>query len=170
MDVDRFWELVEASRRHASDCEGQTGALISLLEQLHPEEIVSFRDHLNARRGEAYRWDLWAVAYIVNGGCSDDCFDYFGGWLVAQGRDYFEAALTSPERAADRASPAESIQCEGILYAPRQAYKNKTGRELPLPDVVVPQGEPGPRGSPWEEDELAGLYPELYRRFFADIE
>ncbi len=38
---------------------------------------------------------------VVNGGCSDDGFEYFRGWLIGQGGAYFEAALKDPERAAD---------------------------------------------------------------------
>jgi hypothetical protein len=38
---------------------------------MEPAEIVSFQQHLLGRMQEAYRSDLWAVAYIVNGGCSD---------------------------------------------------------------------------------------------------
>jgi hypothetical protein len=28
----------------------------------------------------SYRNDLWAAGYLINGGCSDDGFDYFRGW------------------------------------------------------------------------------------------
>ena len=35
---------------------------------------------------DSYRWDLWGAAYLANGGCSDDGFDYFRGWLIGQGR------------------------------------------------------------------------------------
>jgi hypothetical protein len=30
--------------------------------------------------------DQWGAAYLANGGCSDDGFDYFRGWLIGQGR------------------------------------------------------------------------------------
>ena len=96
MDTDGFWDLIEASRHGDQGCEEQTRILTALLAQLEPEGIVSFQRHFAERRRESYRWDLWAVAYIVNGGCSDDCFDYFRGWLIAQGREYFETALASP--------------------------------------------------------------------------
>ncbi|MFE5591185.1 DUF4240 domain-containing protein [Streptomyces sp. NPDC056549] len=33
------------------------------------------------------------AAYMVNGGCCDDGFDYFRGWLIAQGRNVFERAV-----------------------------------------------------------------------------
>ena len=41
------------------------------------------------------------LAFIVNGGASDDGFDYFRGWLIAQGREVFEGTLAKPDSLAD---------------------------------------------------------------------
>jgi hypothetical protein len=166
MDRNEFWELVEASRRESTDCEEQAQALAALLAQRTPEEIIAFDEQLHARRLESFRWDLWAVAYIAQGGCSNDSFDYFRGWLVAQGREYFEAALASPERAVDRAEAGRYLECEAMLYVADDAYRERTGDELPLPTVSqadVITGEPA--GEQWDEEDLARLYPELWRRF-----
>jgi hypothetical protein len=43
----------------------------------------------------------WAAAYVVNGGASEDGFDYFLGWLMAQGRARWEATLADPDSLAD---------------------------------------------------------------------
>ena len=168
MDVDRFWQLIEESRREAGDCEEQARVLTARLEPLPPEEIVSFQTHLDARRRESYRWDIWAVAYIINGGCSDDGFDYFRGWLIAQGRDFFEMVLRTPERVGEGvpagAEHDYDHQCESMLYVAHEAYESKTGQEMPLGGFT---GHiPKPQGEPWEEDDLERLYPELTRRFF----
>ena len=32
------------------------------------------------------------------GGCSDDTFDYFRGWLLYQGKETYEACIEDPER------------------------------------------------------------------------
>lgn len=165
MDVDEFWYLIEASRRRGDRCKEQTEALVDLLEQRSPDEIVSFQRHFSDRRRESYRWDLWAVAYIINFGCSDDGFDYFRGWLIAQGRQYFEAALVSAERAANRASPGGSYWCEDILYAADRAYESRTGNELPPEAFGEPRIAEGPQGEKWAEEELERLYPELCQRF-----
>ena len=37
----------------------------------------------------------------MNGGGSDDGFEYFQGWLIAHGRSVFEAALLDPDSLAD---------------------------------------------------------------------
>jgi hypothetical protein len=36
---------------------------------------------------------MWVAAYLMNGGCSDDGFDYFRGWLIAQGRTTLEQVV-----------------------------------------------------------------------------
>ena len=50
---------------------------------------------------EAHDWNLWGAAYLMKGGCSDDAFDYFRGWLVAQGRRTWERALRDPDTLAE---------------------------------------------------------------------
>jgi hypothetical protein len=170
MDQHEFWALIDASRQVSTDCEEQADALTALLAQREPGEIIGFEQQFWERRYEAFRWDLLAVAYIVNGWCSNDGFDYFRGWLIAQGREYFEAALASPERAADRVvaplAEDEVVDCEDILYVAYLAYEERTGQEFPpseqpRPDIVI--GEP--QGERWDEGDLPRLYPELWRRF-----
>jgi hypothetical protein len=87
VDLDRFWELMEAAAvAEDVDCEAQAERLTATLEQLAPEEIVSFERHFSQRLADAYCWDLWGLAYQLNGGCCDDCFVYFRCGLLAQGR------------------------------------------------------------------------------------
>ena len=43
---------------------------------------------MRQRLAEAYRWDIWAIAFIINGGCSDDGFEYFRGWLVRKAKNF----------------------------------------------------------------------------------
>jgi hypothetical protein len=161
MNTETFWKLIQKSRRGADDCSEQTEQLIVLLEQLEPDEIIRFHHLLWERLIESYRYDLWAVAYIVNGGCSDDGFDYFRGWLVAQGKSFFERVLQDPKRIVQRVKD-EEVECEDILYAALQAYENRTGTEMPSQDIHLPLE---PRGNTWKEEDLETLYPTLWKRF-----
>ena len=172
MDVDRFWQLIEESGREAGDCEEQARVLTARLERLTSEEILSFQSHLYDRRRESYRWDIWAVAYIVNGGCSDDGFDYFRGWLIARGRAFFEMVMQAPERVGEGVAPGAehddfARECESILCAAKSAYESKTGQEIPFAAFTTHLGTE-PQGEPWEEDDLERLYPELTRCFFGE--
>jgi hypothetical protein len=110
----------------------------------------------------SYRWDLWAAAYIINGSCSDDGFDYFRGWLIAQGRGSFYAALADPETLVD-VLPADGlagdgVECEDMLSIGSVAYERRTGIELPFrPGTRADE----PAGEPWDEEEIEMLLPRL---------
>ena len=163
MTPDRFWSLIEQARGEAADCTSLADELTEKLATLPPEEILAFQEQLDARLAQAYRWDLWAVAYIVNGGCSDDGFEYFRLWMIGEGREYFEAALREPERAADRAEP-EACECEDLLYAPTRAYEARTG-STPPPSDRWKRLPSEPAGDPWTEEDLPRLFPVLNDRF-----
>ncbi|WP_257233953.1 DUF4240 domain-containing protein [Streptomyces sp. JV178] len=68
--------------------------------------------------GTSYRAPLWAAAFTINGGCSDDGFDYVRGWLVLQGHEVFERAVADPDslarspviRRASRTGPRSSAR------------------------------------------------------------
>ncbi len=163
MDDTQFWSLIAQSRQGKDDCEAQTKRLKALLTKLPPEEIVEFDRHFTQRSNQAYRWDLWAVAYIINGGCSDDGFEYFRRWLVGQGQAAYEAAMTSPESVGDLVpDDVTCVECESLMYAAYEAYEQITGQEIPLDGVPYPEE---PIGVRWNDDDLERLYPELYARF-----
>ena len=67
------------------------------LEKLRPEDIVSFDVHYDALRFRAYRKELWGAAYLMNGGCSDDGFEYFRAWLISRGKKVYEQVLSDPD-------------------------------------------------------------------------
>ena len=164
MQIEQFWSLIEQSKGGASDCEEQAQNLTSLLEALEPDEITGFDQQMRMRLVETYRWDLWAVAYIICGGCSDDSFEYFRCWLVSQGREFYEAVLVSPERAAERVEAGEEPECELLLYAAWYAFENKMGKEIPPATESAYPSEP--LGEPWTDEDLERLYPDLCRKYW----
>lgn len=166
MNADEFWNLIERSRKGAEDPDEQAGRLEESLGMFSEAAILDFDRHYEERVAEAYRWDLWGAAFVINGGCSDDGFEYFLGWLIAQGREYYEAALADPEQAGRRARPGEMVECESIAYAAAKAYEAKTGRDdFYDRRAKVPRGEPA--GASWEEEDLPRLFPKLTARFGA---
>jgi hypothetical protein len=87
---------------------------------------------------DAYRSPLWAAAYVINGGCSDDGFECFRGWLIVQGRDVHERIVADPDALADlpiiraRAPSAWPVECEATFCVAMEAYQAATGEELPV--------------------------------------
>src|SRR5262249_55362431 len=99
MDLKRFWDLVNRSLRPTT--EEQPGALQEELEKLPPDDILAFALRHDDREHAAYKTDLWGAAYLIQGGCSDDCFIDFRRWLVGMGRRVYDVALADPDSLAD---------------------------------------------------------------------
>jgi hypothetical protein len=162
MDRAEFWRLIgEAKEASKGDLDAQLDILVGRLSEYPPEEIVSFDAVLHQLMNESYTWDLWAAAYILNGGCSDDCFDYFRGWLITQGEMVYGKTLRDPETLVSLlwvADPGD-FEFESILYAAWTAYENKTGQEFPM--NMRENQVPEPTGEKWDEDSVDEKYPKL---------
>jgi hypothetical protein len=166
-DEDRWWSLIDRSRKDAEDPEEQADQLVELLAaELSESELVAFDKFVNERIRDAFRWDLWAVAYIMNGGCSDDGFDYFCGWLVGKGKKHYDAALANPEDAAKGVSPDdEPFENEGMWYAAAHAWGNKTGKSSDdFYQVAVPVTR-SLIGEPFDEETVYDDHPKLAKKF-----
>ncbi|MCF3135721.1 DUF4240 domain-containing protein [Streptomyces olivochromogenes] len=152
MDVEQFWSLMEQARDRAAeatdaskatdaadatDAEGIAQQAAALLAAHEPQQILAAQQILWDLMAASYQAPLWAAAYLVNGGCSDDGFDYFRGWLITQGRTVFERVVADADQLAElpvvRAAAAEllELECEETLGIAWNAYRTATGTELP---------------------------------------
>ncbi|SFF01514.1 Protein of unknown function [Actinacidiphila alni] len=155
MDSEDFWQLIGAARERAAagpadgsastcvDGEAVAEAAVALLAARPPAEIVAAQQALWDAMAASYTNPLWAAAYTINGGCSDDGFDYFRGWLIAQGRDVFERVTADPDTLADlpavRAAAAEweELDCEAVLGIVWNAHLRATGEQLPAKSFTI---------------------------------
>jgi hypothetical protein len=157
VDESQFWAIIEAARNEAhGDVEYQATLVVAKLTALPVEEICAFQHVLDSVMDRAYDHDLWGAAYLLNGGCSDDGFDYFRGWLIAQGRAVYEDALREPQSLRHVTGPG--VSCEDFLYVALDAYEAKTGQQMPLRQRTAPEL----KGRCWDDDELPFLYPKLW--------
>jgi hypothetical protein len=166
LDEPAFWRLVEDARRDAGgDTERQSELLATRLERLPAQQIADFgaiRHRLDER---AYTWRLWGAAFVIEDGCSDDCFRDFRGYLISLGRRPYEAALKDPDSLAPVVQDAETGDWENADNVAPDAYKDVTGEDIPSGDSDL-SGDP--RGEEWDDeqqDELVHRYPALAARF-----
>ena len=182
MDVDRFWEIIDEAREESGGWEEMSQPLVDALAALDVPEIMLWKQIFDEYQRLSHKNKLWAAAYVINGGCSDDGFDYFRGWLTAQGKDVFLGALANPDSLADVEACAGDVEYEDILGAAACAYFQKTGvecdyglfyREMdkrPLPKAMKADMRASIRyaediDAKWDEEELEERLPKLWAAF-----
>lgn len=162
MTLDHFWALVEKVHRDSGgDMDRKCELLEAELRRLPLDEVCSFHKHFDQCEDRAYSWELWAAAYIIGGGCSDDSFSDFRATLISMGRQTFEQTLANPESLADMDYDAETAFYEGYQYVPTAVEEELGGdqepRYAPMPSE--------PSGKSWEESKVAELYPRLAQKY-----
>lgn len=145
MNIDRFWSIVESGRS------SREPALVvaDKLRQLSPLELVAFQEHFDRLVAEAYRYDLWGAAYLIDGGCSDDGFVYFRYGLIAKGKDVYEKALADPDSLADLGKHVD-IENEDFGYVALRVYEETVGSDMPHSHRNHPAE---PAGTAWDFDD-----------------
>jgi hypothetical protein len=166
MDESAFWQLIADTRAAAgNDTDGQSDLLEQGLRRRPAEQIAQFeriRQRLDRR---AYTYDLWGAAYVIEDGCSDDCFRDFRGYLISLGRGPYETALRDPDSLASVAQDAETGNWENADDVAPDAYQSVADEDIPTGDSE-PSGDPS--GTPWDDEQTEQLvqrYPRLAARF-----
>jgi hypothetical protein len=171
MNEEEFWTLIEETKAQAeNDDELQQQLITERLMQLPPQAISDFDDLFTLKTNQAYDHKLWAAADIIDGGCSDDCFMDFRGWLIAQGRQVYEKALADPDSLAEL-ELIDGEYWEGYRYCTTDAYRAVTGEEDMPYDATSPSfaariHPDEPTGERWEDEELNELLPRLYKKYY----
>jgi hypothetical protein len=143
MSERKFWQLVDAARASAAvpaDADSVGRRARELLEAMPVDEVAELARAEWELRARSYRVDLWAAAYLINGGCSDDGFEYFRGWLMAQGRDVFERAVADPDTLAEVPAVRAGLELEAeeMFGVAHSVYYDRTGR-APAHTAEYPQ-------------------------------
>ena len=169
----KFWGVFDAFPPQLTNPEDRENCLRSTLMHYSIEDVVGFEIVFRRKINEAYTWDLWGAAYLVHGGCSDDCFEYFRRWLVTRGQKAYESAAKDPDSLAELevepAGPRGIWRHEEIYYVANDVYRKKGGngdvRAFSDNESGLDGGDPS--GTPFEENEeyLRNRFPRLWHRF-----
>jgi hypothetical protein len=134
MEEDRYWGLVADSLKAADgEQDDQADYLRAALTELSPVDIVGFRLRTDKLLFDTYNSEMWCAGYIMNGGCSDDAFEYFRLWVISRGRDVYETAkLDADSLAALNGDEAVEgfYDFESFWYVANDAFEKKTGKNL----------------------------------------
>ena len=160
MPEDRFWTLIEQSLPLNED---QAKRLTAVLETLPCEEKQAFYLRFNEVHRAAYRWDIWAAAYLYGGGCSDDAFMDFRCGLIGLGRQAYEAVLRHPDDLVEyvQEQPEETLFHEQFGYVPFLVLKDSGCPEPPLNEILAAPRNADGDAPEWDFDDEA----EMQQRF-----
>jgi hypothetical protein len=162
MNEETFWSLITEAAVRTLDLSERCEKLIARLTRFKKADIVKFSKLLHGFIAQAYRYDLLAVATIVNDGSSDDGFEYFLAWLVFQGQQRFEATIADPSSIVSWIKKGQDSEAEELLYVAAEAYAELSGDELP-------ESAFGKRkkltGTKWVEGDLPKMFPALCKKF-----
>ena len=163
MTENQFWDII--TRSSAENQDQQAKQLTAELSTLSQDELIAFEGHYRSKLRQAYHWDLWAAAYIINGGASDDSFDYFCDWLISRGQSVFKAALEDPETLIGIATPWDT-EFEEFRYIMMDVMEEKFSGEFPSPSKPRPAS---PAGETWDEETMGEKYPKLTAWVESDV-
>jgi hypothetical protein len=166
LDETEFWRLIDETRRAAGGNTGdQSDLLKERLKRLPARQIADFGRIRHALDVRAYTWDLWGAAFVIEDGCSDDCFRDFRSYVISLGRGPYETAVRSPDALAPIVQDRENGDWENADDVAPEAYKDVTDKDIPVGGSDL---SGNPRGTPWDDNQEAQLirrYPRLAARF-----
>jgi hypothetical protein len=163
MDVQQFWEIIGQSYEKA---EGnyiiQQDVLVEILVAMSEEQIIQFDNTFDALSHDAYSWNLWGAAHIMLGGCDDEAFDDFRGWLIAKGESIYNSAMANPETLSDMPFSRGVDRMDGFSLMSYEAFYQKTKRHIPPSNSDY---QWIPEGDKWHQPELSAKFPKLWAKF-----
>ncbi len=143
-----FWDIIETARASAGQDRPFHESLTEHLATLTERDILEYHERFEKMHGALYRYDLWAAAYLIGGGCSDDGFIDFRAGLIAQGRDWYQKAAASPDSLTDHPAMAgvgyprrdNPLFYEEVDYAASRAFQQVSGDEHAFWDALEARG------------------------------
>jgi hypothetical protein len=162
MEDNEFWAIVEiAKQKSGKKIEARPDALLVELSALESKKIEQFQAKYDGLLIDANTWNLWGAAYLMNGGCAEECFRYFRDWLISEGKSTFSNAVRNPEWLAGVAR-RESYELEAFGQSAAKAFNGRTGSVIRTNAAVATKD---PVGTEWLEDDLPKLLPRIALKF-----
>jgi hypothetical protein len=174
LNEDQYWQIVADSLENNESQEEQEQWLERRIEQLTPTEIIGFRLRTDKLLYDTYTPEMWCAGYIMNGGCSDDGFEYFRNWVISRGKEVYYKAKENPDSLIDQVEEdVDEYEFESFWYVALTAFKFKTGKELY--DFIeedafkTKEGNYPPMIFNWQEDNpgsLKAICPRLFEQMW----
>lgn len=131
LNEEKFWKIVSKSLLNTEDEYEQEAKLIDEIAKLSPKEMIGFRLRTDKLLHDTYNSEMWCAGYIMNGGCSDDGFEYFRNWIISRGKEVYYKAKENPDSLMSEISKnRDDYDFEGFWYVALGAFNKRTGKHL----------------------------------------
>ena len=172
MKHEQFWNIIEKGRK-TQNCEELNDIVQKELEKLSLEELVSYHKLFHEFYSALYTWDIWHGAYIILGGCGDDCFMDFRGSIISLGRETYENTMLNPDWLInlDETALSEKLYNAEFQGLAPFVYEEKTSKDIYAEyrfqmEPHKPIGEKIDIESEDIEEIFMKKYPNLMKRYW----
>ncbi|MET0393706.1 MAG: DUF4240 domain-containing protein [Chitinophagaceae bacterium] len=171
-----YWDIVDRSLKYRDDQDRQEQFLIAEIGKLTPRQMIGFRLRTDKLLYDTHTSAMWCAGYIMNGGCSDDGFEYFRNWVISRGKQVYDRAMVNPDNLVSEANEDLDVyEFETFWYVANEAFRQKTGKDLYdyIDDEIFKTNEAHypPVQFTWQEDDPASMKkicPNLFARFMGE--
>ncbi|WP_019186678.1 DUF4240 domain-containing protein [Prevotella conceptionensis] len=177
MDEEQFWAIVQTAVDEAGNDEDEYLEVAKReLSKLSLKEMIGLRLRTDKLLYDSYTSEMWCAGYLMNGGCSDDGFEYFRLWVISRGRKVYEAAMANPDNLIDYIGDDDEMdffEFELFWYVALEAFEEAVDADLY--DYIDDDNFKTREGNypnfefNWEEDEpesMQKLCPRLFEKFW----
>jgi len=175
MTINDFWNIIELGQDIKNSCEETDELIESHLKTLSNKELISYQKIFTTLWNDAYRWDLWRVAYIVEGGCGDDNFMDFRASLISFGREVYENTLRNSDSFAffsslDKNVTEDRIYNESFINLAVKVYEERSSNDIYDEFEFLYTDEPLGEKIDWEDEDIEAKlkckYPNLMEMYW----
>jgi hypothetical protein len=173
LDEAIFWNIVDSSVRNTKTQDEQERFLVQEIEKLTPKQIIGFRLRTDKLLYDTYNSEMWCAGYLMNGGCSDDGFEYFRNWIISRGKETYYKAKENPDTLiSEFTEGVDFYEFEGFWYVALTAFENKTGKDLYdyiAEDFKTNEGNYPNFEFTWKEEEpetMKAICPKLFEKMW----
>lgn len=172
LDDERFWELIDMSKReYPNNFNSQMECLTKILSNLSDEEIIDFERRIREKMIELWNYNVKSLYQIIYGNYfSTDGFIYFRFWIISNGKDFFIKSIYETDNLSEDIFKTEDG--EMLLVVADNAFKiknmnrkiDKLPRDLSL-DVDYDFGNYRMTGKYISPSDFKKHFPKLTRKF-----
>lgn len=174
LEEDVYWAIIEKSLKSTSNQDDQEQFLMKEMSNLSPKQMIGFRLRTDKLLYDTYTSDMWCAGYIMNGGCSDDGFEYFRNWVISRGKETYYKAKENPDNLISEFDPElEMYDFESFWYVALEAFEKKTGKNLydyiDDENFKLREGHYPPFEFTWQEENpesMKKICPRLFEKFW----